>query len=99
MEHWYPQNPSENSFASWDDKDTFGNLCIISRSVNSKFSNLSPESKMKSYEKMVKKGSLKLRIMGEIIQHGSNEEWRNTLCQEHENEMINILKSACEIQN
>lgn len=48
---------------------------------------------------MVKKGSLKLRIMGEIIQHGSNEEWRNTLCQEHENEMINILKSACEIQN
>lgn len=97
VEHWYPQNPSENSFASWDDKDTFGNLCIISRRVNSKFSNLSPESKMKSYEKMVRKGSLKLRIMGEIIQHGSNEEWRNTLCQEHEDDMINILKDKCKI--
>ena len=97
VEHWYPQNPSENSFASWDDKDTFGNLCIISRRVNSKFSNLSPESKMKSYEKMVRKGSLKLRIMGEIIQHGSNEEWRNALCQEHEDDMINILKDTCKI--
>lgn len=97
VEHWYPQNPSENSFASWDNKDTFGNLCIISRRVNSKFSNLSPESKMKSYEKMVRKGSLKLRIMGEIIQHSSNEEWRNTLCQEHEDDMINILKDTCKI--
>ena len=62
-----------------------------------KFSNLSPESKMKSYEKMVRKGSLKLRIMGEIIQHGSNEEWRNTLSQEHEDDMINILKDKCKI--
>ena len=36
VEHWYPQNPSDGTFDSWDDKDTFGNLCIISRSVNSK---------------------------------------------------------------
>lgn len=97
VEHWYPQNPSENSFASWGDKDTFGNLCIISRRVNSKFSNLSPESKMKSYEKMVKKGSLKLRIMGEIIQKNSNEDWIKKLCQEHEDNMIRILKKAYEL--
>lgn len=99
VEHWYPQNPSDGSFDSWDDKDTFGNLCIISRSVNSKFSNLSPESKMKSYGKMVKKGSLKLRIMGEIIQECSNEDWVKTQCQEHESKMIEILETACEILN
>lgn len=95
VEHWYPQNPSDGSIKSWGDKDTFGNLCIISRSVNSKFSNLSPESKMKSYAPMVKKGSLKLRIMGDIIQKGSNEDWIKFQCQEHEEEMIELLKEAC----
>lgn len=97
VEHWYPQNPSDGSFDTWDDKDTFGNLCIISRSVNSKFSNLSPESKMKSYGKMVKKGSLKLRRMGEIIEQNSNEDWVKSLCYEHEAEMISILKEACKV--
>lgn len=96
VEHWYPQNPSDGSFDSWNDKDTFGNLCIISRSVNSKFSNLSPESKMKSYEKTVKKGSLKLRIMGDIIQNSTNNNWVKVQCQEHEEEMIKILNEACE---
>lgn len=99
VEHWYPQNPSDGSFDSWVNRDTFGNLCVISRSVNSKFSNLSPESKMKSYSKMVKKGSLKLRIMGGIIQNSSNEVWIDTKCQEHENEMISILKKACDISD
>lgn len=92
VEHWYPQHPSDNSIDSWDDKDTFGNLCIISRSVNSKFSNLSPASKMKSYESLVKKGSIKLRIMGDIIQNSSNDYWIKNQCQEHENKMIEILK-------
>lgn len=99
VEHWYPQNPSDGSFDSWENRDTFGNLCIISRSVNSKFSNLSPESKMKSYGNTVKKGSLKLRIMGSIIQNSSNEVWINSKCQEHENEMISILKKACNISD
>ncbi|MFC2382520.1 MAG: DUF262 domain-containing protein [Porphyromonas sp.] len=93
VEHWYPQHPSEGSFEAWDGRDTFGNLCIISRSVNSKFSNLSPESKMKSYERMVQKGSLKLRRMGEIIKtESSNQDWRDRACQEHEEEMIRILE-------
>lgn len=96
VEHWYPQNPSEGSCDFWNDKDTFGNLCIISRRVNSKFSNLPPKSKMISYEKMVRKGSLKLRIMGEIIQKNSNEDWIKKLCQEHEDNMIRILNYACD---
>ena len=91
VEHWYPQNPSEGSFEKWDKRDRFGNLCIISRSVNSKFSNLSPESKMKTYEKMVQKGSLKLRIMGDIIEGCSSKKWKDSKCVEHEIEMISIL--------
>ena len=91
VEHWYPQKPSERSFETWNKCDRFGNLCIISRSVNSKFSNLSPQSKMKTYEKMVQKGSLKLRIMGDIIEGCSNEEWKQRKCVVHEKEMISIL--------
>lgn len=100
VEHWYPQNPSDGSIERWDDKDRFGNLCIISRSVNSKFSNLSPESKMKSYRKHVEKGSLKLRIMGTLINgvpRGGNEAWINKLCDKHENEMLNLLQEATDI--
>jgi hypothetical protein len=97
IEHWYPQNPSDGSIDRWDKRDRFGNLCIISRSINSKFSNLSPESKMKSYRKHVEKGSLKLRIMGALINgvpRGGNEAWINNLCEEHENNMINLLREA-----
>ena len=94
VEHWYPQHPSEGTCEAWDGIDTFGNLCIISRSVNSKFSNLSPESKMKSYKKMVQKGSLKLRIMGDIIEGSSSEKWRQSACAKHEKEMIRLLCRA-----
>ena len=94
VEHWYPQHPSEGTFEVWDGIDTFGNLCIISRSVNSKFSNLSPESKMKSYKKMVQKGSLKLRIMGDIIEGSSSEKWRQSACAKHKEEMISLLCEA-----
>ena len=94
VEHWYPQHPSDGTIELWDGRDVFGNLCIISRSVNSKFSNLSPESKMKSYKKMVQKGSLKLRIMGDIIEGGSSEKWRQSACAEHEQEMIHLLCRA-----
>ena len=94
VEHWYPQHPSDGTIEPWDGRDVFGNLCIISRSVNSKFSNLSPESKMKSYKKMVQKGSLKLRIMGDIIEGGSSEKWRQSACAKHEEEMISLLCEA-----
>ena len=93
VEHWYPQHPSEGSSEAWDGRDTFGNLCIISRSVNSKFSNLLPGSKMMSFERMVQRGSLKLRIMGNIIREGcSSQYWTEQACQEHEEEMIRILE-------
>ena len=94
VEHWYPQHPSDGTIEPWNGRDVFGNLCIISRSVNSKFSNLSPESKMKSYKKMVQKGSLKLRIMGDIIERGTSETWRLSECAKHEEKMISLLCEA-----
>ena len=102
VEHWYPQHPSDGSIEPWDERDVFGNLCIISRSVNSKFSNLSPASKMDTYRAMVQKGSLKLRKMGKIIDKLRKTEkpgvaaklWRQSACAEHEKEMIHRLCRA-----
>ena len=102
VEHWYPQHPSDGSIELWDERDVFGNLCIISRSVNSKFSNLSPASKMDTYRGMVQKGSLKLRKMGEIIDKLRKTEkpgvaaklWRQSECAKHEEKMISLLCEA-----
>lgn len=102
VEHWYPQHPSDGTIDVWDGRDVFGNLCIISRSVNSKFSNLSPASKMDTYRGMVQKGSLKLRKMGEIIDKLRKTEkpgvaaklWRQSECAKHEEKMISLLCEA-----
>lgn len=92
VEHLYPQNPSEDSsITRWDDKDMFGNLCLISRRENSRFSNLSPKLKCQYYSNIVKKGSIKLRIMGEIINKSSDEEWRRRECEKHQVAMLAVL--------
>ena len=43
---------------------------------------------------MVQKGSLKLRIMGDIIEGSSSEKWRQSACAKHEKEMISLLCEA-----
>lgn len=102
VEHWYPRHPSESELMTWEDGvDTFGNLCIIQRNVNSKFSNLPPEGKKISFDHLVANGSLKLRLMSEeTIKNGSlsgSQYWRETACAEHEARMLDLLKKACGI--
>ena len=95
VEHWYPQNPSDDTFVKWDEVDRFGNLCLVQRNVNSKFSNLNPVAKKSTYQEMIAKGSLKLRRMSELTQ--GIEDWKGGVCQEHEREMLGILREACGI--
>lgn len=100
VEHWYPQNPSEGTFESWKDGvDQFGNLCIIQRNVNSKFSNMSPEAKKSTFRDMISKGSLKLRIMSELTEKNGDQAasifWKSDGYKKHENYMIQQLKQAC----
>lgn len=102
VEHWYPQNPSGGTFEQWKEGvDQFGNLCIIQRNVNSKFSNMSPEAKKSTFKEMIAKGSIKLRIMSELTEKNgdkvASQYWKETLYKVHEEEMIRYLKSACEI--
>lgn len=102
VEHWYPQNPSEGTFEQWKDGvDQFGNLCIIQRNVNSKFSNMSPEAKKSTFKDMIAKGSIKLRIMSELTQKNGDKAaslyWKETMYKKHEEEMLKYLMDACGI--
>lgn len=102
VEHWYPQNPSEGTFEQWGDGvDQFGNLCIIQRNVNSKFSNMSPEAKKSTFEDMIQKGSIKLRIMRDLTEKCGEKAaslyWKETMYKKHEEEMIGYLAEACGI--
>lgn len=100
VEHWYPQNPSEGTFAPWKDGvDQFGNLCIIQRNVNSKFSNMSPEAKKSTFQEMIAKGSIKLRMMSELTETKDGKVaslyWKETACKKHEEDMLGYLREAC----
>ncbi len=77
IEHWFPQHPSIDTFEKWqkEDVDNFGNICLLQRSYNSKFSNLEPHSKKASFSNMIAKGSIKLRIMSELTTE--NTDWKN----------------------
>lgn len=100
VEHWYPRHPSEGTFKTWEDGvDNFGNLCIIQRNVNSRFSNMDPEAKKTTFQDMIKKASLKLRIMSEKTTPKDNKRasyhWKDSVYKEHEEEMIALLKARC----
>lgn len=103
IEHWYPQHPSGGSAEPWEDmtedgkflRDSFGNLCIITREVNSRFANANPLAK-KTYEES-KKGSLKLRIMSDLT--NKETQWREDgVYQTHQDEMLSLLKKACNME-
>ena len=69
IEHWFPQHlNSEERVEKIDDKflHSFGNLCIITDSQNSKFGNLIPSAKYKQWEGIFNRQSLKLQMMAKI---------------------------------
>jgi hypothetical protein len=96
VEHWYPRNPSDGMYDKMENVDRFGNLCLIQRNINSKFSNLSPVSKMTTYKDMIARGSIKLRLMAKMTAGSNDKQWREKKCEEHENKMLNILRKAVE---
>lgn len=101
VEHWYPQHPSEGTFDTWEQEevDDFGNLCIIQRNVNSRFSNMAPAAKKTTFGQMISKGSLKLRLMAERTGGGSdaNIQWKKEY-EDFGSEMIEKLSAACHIE-
>lgn len=92
IEHFQPQNPIDEC-KKWENDgkqdilNSFGNLALITVSGNSKFSNLDPISKIKSYPSVIEQ-SLKLQVMKKMIGNGT---WTKELVQNHSKEMFDIL--------
>lgn len=73
VEHFYPQNPMPG-YDNLKNRglDSFGNLCLISRGMNSKFSNNMPKAKLDNFGLIeeVRNGlSLKLLEMMDVVKN------------------------------
>ena len=71
VEHFYPQTPigTNEGLSVEDGLNDFGNLCLISRGMNSKFSNNMPVAKFKNFgnEALAQELSIKLCEMMDIV--------------------------------
>ena len=89
VEHYFPQNPENNSNVSYPDNiNFFGNLCLITHSKNSSFSNKSTAEKRASCKNLPTIDSVKQFLMMK------GENWGTKEIKEHEEQMIAHFKAA-----
>lgn len=96
IEHWFPQHPnSDERVEKMDDQflHSFGNLCIITDSQNSKFGNLVPSAKYKQWEGIFDRQSLKLQIMASITE---KTKWESDQIKGLEKEILLMVKKFIE---
>ena len=96
IEHWFPQHPnSDERVEKMDDQflHSFGNLCIITDSQNSKFGNLVPSAKYKQWEGIFDRQSLKLQIMANITE---KTRWESYQIKGLEKEILPMVKRFIE---
>jgi len=97
VEHYFPQTPLGSEPMVKSDElpygvDTFGNLCLISRSDNSKLSNYLPTAKKEHYEKATTVESLKQVFMMSYQDWSSSEQGIKNITA-HEQMMVKVLCS------
>ena len=103
VEHYYPQQSKGQSFPSENGGvDRFGNLCLISQSLNSRLSNAGYEDKKRIFKNSSATESLKQLLMMSYKEWGPdsgdkhNSEHPNGMdnVDKHEEEMIKVLCST-----
>lgn len=92
VEHISPQTPTERD----DDRvnqalDHFGNLALVSRSLNSEYGNMPYNEKQRRFlnKNKIRLDSLKMDLIYE------NEHWNDTQAFVHQQEMIDCLDAYC----
>ena len=98
IEHWYPQNPNGHDGESQLPAEflhSFGNLCIITDSQNSRFGNSYPEAKLEQWERegIFHRQSLKLQMMAEIT--SKKNRWDIGEIQSMEKEVERYVQNFC----
>ncbi|WP_430867207.1 GmrSD restriction endonuclease domain-containing protein [Demequina aurantiaca] len=101
VEHFFPQNVGEGTGLSTPENvNTFGNLCLMTNSENSKRSNLAPSNKIGEYRSADE--SLKFQLMAQQTierarSHAMPQEqgpWNDPEILEHEYRMLQLLDSV-----
>ena len=92
IEHWFPQNPNGQDGESQLPAEflhSFGNLCIITDSQNSRFGNSYPEAKLEQWERegIFHRQSLKLQMMAKITSK-KDDGWGSKQITELEKEIL-----------
>ena len=98
IEHWYPQNPNGHDGERQLPAEflhSFGNLCIITDSQNSRFGNSYPEAKIEQWERegIFHRQSLKLQMMAKIT--SKNNRWDIGEIQSMEKEVERYVQNFC----
>lgn len=98
IEHWYPQNPNGQDGESQLPAEflhSFGNLCIITDSQNSRFGNSYPEAKLEQWERegIFHRQSLKLQMMAKIT--SKKNRWDICEIQSMEKEVERYVQNFC----
>jgi hypothetical protein len=93
VEHFYPQHPLDgHRQLKLDHLHSFGNLCLISHSKNSKLSNLQPTAKRDHFKAAIANKSIDTLKLYEMIKlMNSAGEWTEAQIIEHERNMLTIL--------
>ncbi len=85
VEHFYPQNPLDGQDDLTEGLDSFGNLCLISASKNSKLTNLQPEGKQSHYKKFDGVSPKQYLMMEEA------KDWKEYKIRTHQEQMEIVL--------
>ncbi len=89
VEHYYPQNPLSDERLEESVLNSFGNLCLISHSKNSRLSNHSPQSKKEHYQKG-QIDSPKQWLMMQL------DKWGEAEIRQHDDAMIQFFRKDLE---
>jgi hypothetical protein len=93
VEHFYPQHPMDGyQPLAKEPLNTFGNLCLISHSKNSRLSNFDPKLKLGHFQQEIESGkiaSLKLHEMIKLME--KRKKWDKPGIGHHEGMMLKVL--------
>lgn len=93
VEHFSPQHPMDGYNPVEDSAlHSFGNLCLISHSKNSRLSNFQPQQKQEHFKASLANNqidSLKLLSMIRLMEREGH--WREFEIETHQNEMLEVL--------
>lgn len=94
VEHFYPQHPMNDDKVLTDEAGlhSFGNLCLISHSKNSRLSNYPPSAKKEHFQPAINEGKIDSLKIYEMINLLNNEDsWGEKQIKKHELEMLQLF--------